>query len=318
MRYLNRALICAMLLALAPAASWAEEVPWEITKTETVESPPASVTLEYKPQIGEYRYGATFASQGVLLLPGQTEQAKLQTNSEMVLKQRVKDYDSAEGVWSIEWSLVKGTMTSPDFDRATLQLPRIELRMDKTGAVRQVKGLEMLGTTPGLPRGKALGEILSQLRFPGFPSKALAAGDTWDQQYALQIPGCDAVSVKSVSQLEGFARIDNVDCAKIRTTYEAPFAFPADDASPGRVLAGTEKAEFYTYFDYAGGKVVQSHGTITLSADTKLAGDTPAEPSAAESPEPKPAPAEVKHDLSIEHHIVMRLQPQATSGEKQP
>lgn len=344
MRYIRFIPLALCLFVAAPPTLHADEISWESRQTEKVENPPQTVRLEYRFSVNDLsKYRITVAGDGQVKLPGQTEQASLQTHSKMTFARRVTASAAESGTWHVQWELIKGNLSIPEFDPMPVNLPRIELDMDKYGAVRSLKGPEKLANTPGLPPGKTMGDILTQLKSPGFPQKDLRVGDKWEQTYSVQIPGQKAVPVKATSELVGFERVLKTDCARIKTTYEAPFAFVQDEAGsvPGGggtgaiSLVGKEAGEFWTCFAYKEGKVIMSHGSIRLMADARS--DTPEdsapppEKAAAPAPDAEPGaaaaiaapPAEIptladsKHDLNVKFDVVSELLPQEpTEAEK--
>lgn len=347
MKCLRPVLILVCLLAACGACAWAAQIDWEIANLEKVAQPPQSVALEYKFPEGESRrYDVTVAGVGVLKLPGQTSETRLQTNSDLTFVEQVMPKPLQDGIWRISRKLVKGEMTLPDFGKLPVSAPALEIEMDKYGAVRTIKGLDQLSSTFGLPSDKAMADILTQTKSVGFPKKDLKVNDTWTDQYAVQLANQKSVAITATSVLAGFDRILKTDCATIVTKYEAPFSFALDatdekpagdqkdasapDAKP-KVFAGTEKGEFRTYFSYSDGKIMQSYGTIELTADldtgtkteTKAADDkpaAPAAPAAASDAKPASAPATsteiAKHDLSVTYYITSLYNPEPAKDAK--
>lgn len=326
MRLLQCALLSVCLFAACLCCAWSAQIDWEIATSQKVEKPPDSVRLEYGLGNNEaQRYDVTVAGEGVMKLPGQERQSKLQTNSELTFVDQVLSSNPADGFWRIRRTLKTGTMTITDYGKMPVFVPTIEIEMDKHGAVRTVKGLDKLSSTPGLPTDKGMAEILSQLRSLGFPSKELRVNDKWDQDYTVQVAGQKPITIKTTSTLTGFDRVEKTDCATIVTTYEAPFSLSLDaidektttPAAKSRALVGKEKGEFRTHFSYGDGKIMESFGSIELTADLETGGKTveqkPSEPAplagAASTEKPK-------HDLDVKYYVTSLLNPQPVKDAK--
>lgn len=334
MRILKSVLISACLL-LSVASAWAEQIDWEIANLEKVAQPPVSIALEYKFAENEVRrYDVTLAGVGALKLPGQNEEAKLQTNSELTFVEQVAPKNPSDGVWRISKKLVKGQMTLPDFGQLPVSAPTVEIDMDKYGAVRAIKGLDQLSSTFGLPADQGMADTLSQLKSVGFPKKDLKVNDTWDDDYAVQLAGQKAIAIKATSTLIGFDRVLKTDCATILTKYEVPFVFRLDakdqksvsevktseSAVPTqkpKAFVGKEKGEFRTYFSYADGKIMQSYGTIELTADVDTGKPTDEKP-ASSAPAVSAASNEPpKHDLDVKYYVTSVYNPAPVKDAKQ-
>jgi len=319
MKSLRLILLVLGILGTASAVRTAEVE----TSTDSggVKNPPESLRLEYKFDVGEIRrYDITITGEGVVRLPGQKEQAKLETTSSLTYLQHVTAYIPEEEVWRIEWNMVRGVMTIPEFGDVSLTIPPLKLETDKYGAVRSIEGLEELDVAAGVPQQKALGDILAQLRFPGFPQKEVGVDDIWEHEYAIRLPNRPPMKIRTVSELVGFERVNGADCAKIHTTYEVPFSLElaestSDDSAKGEPssLTGMEKGDIWTYFAYDEGKVIRTSATIELAADIGSAEEAPDEKTpqsgASESrPSEGEAPAEkTKHDLSVKYRMLSQF-----------
>lgn len=330
MKSLKLVQISMCLLLLCLGCAWADKIDWEIANAEKVANPPKSVALEYKFTENEARrYDVTLAGEGMIKLPGQDQEAKLQTNTELTFVDQVMPKTTSDEVWHVRRKLTKGEMTIPEFGKLPVAAPQLEIDMDKYGAVRGIKGLDQLSSTFGLPTDKGLAEILSQLKFVGFPKNDLKVNDTWNEDYSVQLAGQKPVTIKVTSTLTGFDRVLKTDCATILTKYEAPFSFslgatdekspddgktPKDTASAksSGVLVGTEKGEFRTYFSYTEGKIVQSYGKIELTADLNT-GEKPAEATPATKADEQP-----KHALDVRYYVSSIVNPAPVVDAKQP
>lgn len=347
MKLLKSALISVCLLLLCVSYLQAEQIDWEIANLEKVVQPPKSIALEYRfSEDQSHNYDVTVAGIGTLRLPGQESESKLQTNSELRFSEKVIGKAVSDGVWRISRKLTKGEMTLPDFGKMPVTAPPLEIEVDKYGAVRSMKGLDQLASTLGLPADQAMADILSQLRFVGFPKKELKVNDTWDDKYAVQLSGQKPIALSVTSSLVGFDRVMKIDCATIVTKYEAPFVFSLDErdgkdpgdakiveatatAQKSKALVGIEKGEFHTYFSYDYGNVVQSYGHIELTADldtgSKATDDRatsppPAAGAASDAKQPAVAPAGTttpKHDLDVKYYVTSILSTTAGADAKQ-
>jgi hypothetical protein len=357
MKYLKSVVISVCLLLLCLPCARAEQIDWETANSEKVANPPQSVALEYRFIDNEIRrYDVTLAGVGTLRLPGQSQQTKLQVNSELTFVEQVAPKNTSDDIWHIIRKLVKGEMTIPDFGKLPVMVPQLDITMDKYGAVRTIKGLDQLSSTFGLPPDQGMADILSQLKFVGFPKKDLKVNDTWDDDYAVQLAGQKPITIKATSTLTDFCRVLKTDCATILTKYEVPFAFSLDTKDPKSVsdsktsesaatqkpkaFVGKEKGEFRTYFSYVDGKIMQSYGTIELTADVdagaKTADEKPADAAPAVGPvsaapavstasDGKPAtPAASavskegsKHDLDVKYDVMSVFNPAAVKDVKQ-
>lgn len=312
---LKRVLTIMCLLLISLCAAQAEQVDWEIANIERVTNPPESVALEYKFGDNEVRrYDVKLAGEGTMKLPGQAQEAKLQTNGDMVFTEQVLPQATASDTWRIRRTLAKGEITVPDFGTMTVAVPQLEVEVDKYGAVRTLKGLDGLSSTFGLPPDRSMADVLSQLKFVGFPRKAIKQGESWEDTYSIALAGQEAIPVKVTSTLSGFDRVQKTDCATVVSKYEAPFSFALDPiadksagdakaAGKGRTLTGTEKGEFRTYFSYADGKIMQSYGTIELTADLDKAASTTAAAAASATAEA------AKHDLNVKYYVTSIYNP---------
>jgi hypothetical protein len=332
MRYLHHILLCVSLtlVVFLPVSADRVELP-PVDDASKVENPPESLRLEYKFDVGEIRrYDITVTGQGFVKLPGQKEKAKFESNSDLTFTQHVTAHVPAEEVWRMDWDMIKGVMTIPEFGEMVLTIPSLELEMDKYGAIRKMKGLENLALTPGLPQQSTMGDVLGQLKFLGFPQKPVRVDDTWEQEYAIQIPDQDPLRIKVTSKLTGYERVDEKDCAKITATYEAPFKLqikkgdenkPSAGGDDGKAeplfFVGKEKGERHTYFIYGEGRILQSYATIELIADVQ----SDKKPAEAKPDEIKPPPADEsaaqkqeqeemqKHDLALKYTLVSHYNP---------
>jgi len=330
MKSLKPILITVWLLTQCAPCAWPEQVDWEKATSEQVAHPPQAVALEYRFIENEVRrYDVKLAGEGMLKLPGQSESTKLQTTGEMIFTEQVMPKDTSDDYWRISRKLAKGEMTIPDFGKLPMAAPQIEFDINKRGAVRTIKGLDQLSSTFGLPADKGLADILSQLRFVGFPDKELKVSDTWDDSYSIQLAGQEKIPVKVTSTLIGFDRVLKTDCATILTKYEIPFSFSIDTTDsktganakttgetatpqPNARFVGKETGEFRTYFSYTDGKIVQSFGTIELTADMD-AGDKPSVKATANSAAATATTAgeSSKHGLSVKYYVTSTLSPAA-------
>jgi hypothetical protein len=236
----------------------------------------------------------------------------------------------------MEWDMIKGVLSLPEFGNITLTIPSLEFEMDKYGKISKVTGLEDLAVAPGLPQQDNMAKTLGQLTSLGFPEKSLKVGDTWEQEYKIEVKNQEPVVMKTKSKLLGYEVMDKADCAIIVTTYETPFKLtdkPAGDeeskpAEPAgavdakekekekpAVLTGIEKGELTVHFAYTEGKIMRTNGIIEVTAD--LEGK---EASAVETPIPKDASPEVaaelkaederaKHDISIKYTMTSVFNP---------
>lgn len=341
--------VCLVAAILSPLA--AQRVELLIDEGNKVKDPPEVVNLQYKFEPGELRrYDITVTGNGLVKLPGQDEQAKLLSYTTLTFIQHAKSFVESDGVWKMEWDMISGTMNLAEFGDIYLTIPPVDLEMDKYGAVRSIKGLEGFPVSPGLPQSKVMGDILGQMKSVGFPHKGLKLGDEWEDSYTVKMPDQEPVMVKTVSKLVEYEHIQKWDCAKIQTTYDIAFTLkvtlgqepvaasekPApggdDTASPAATeqkpitLKGQEKGELWTYFAYREGKLIQTYGSMELSADVE--GTPPAvaaktetkqqEPQAAtpkddQSSGAPPAPDllidKPKHDLYVKYEMVSKFNP---------
>jgi len=343
--------LCLVAAVLSPVS--AQRVELLIDEGNKVTNPPEVVNLQYKFELGELRrYDITVTGDGLVKLPGQDEQAKLLSYTTLTFIQHAKSFVESDGVWKMEWDMISGTMNLPEFGDICLTIPPVDLEMDKYGAVRSMKGLEDFPVSPGLPQSKVLGDILGQMKSLGFPHKGLRLGDQWEDKYTVKVPDQEPVNVKTVSKLVEFEHIQKWDCVKIQTTYETPFTLKVtlepepvaasekpvpggdDKSSPAATeqtpitLKGQEKGEFWTYFAYGEGKLIQTYGSMELSADiegapsTDTAAKTETKPRETQAAPPKddknsgapPAPdlltERPKHDLYVKYEMVSKFNPQ--------
>ncbi len=324
-------LILVVLLGLACGA-FAQEATLPINEGGKVANPPKSLQLEYRFQVGEYRrYDMVIIGEGFLQLPGQTEKSKLETRTELTFMQHVEAFVPKDGVWRMEWDMIRGALTLPEFGEITLTIPSLQYEMDKYGAISKVKGLEELAVAPGLPQQESMAKSLGQLTSVGFPKKELKLGDTWEQEYQIEVQDQEPITVKTTSKLLDYEILDGVNCAKILTTYETPFRLSdkkkdaeekpkpggAEDASAEKpvVLVGSEKGEFCTHFAYGDGKIMRISGTLEITAD--LEGKEPVavniEPPSTATPEEaarmKQEQEMLKHDVSIKYTMTSVFNP---------
>lgn len=349
MKILKRVILTAFLALSVMAPLWAQRVELLIDEGDKVKDPPATVNLEYTFKPGELRrYDVTVQGDGNVQLPGQKEKARILSQTTMTFVQHVKSYNPTEGIWKMEWDMIKGMLTIPEFGDTWLTVPPIDFEMDKYGAIRNIKGMDELTMSPGLPQSKVFGDILNQLRAVGFPHKPLHVGDKWEDKYVISIPDQDTITVTAVSELIGFERVSKTDCAKIHTTYETPFTLkvppakkaeePAKEGTPSGqdppataaadekpiVLKGKEKVESWAHFAYDEGRLIQSFGSIELSADIQSGDkatvtqakteDKPAKPETTIKIDEKgPAPdllvEKPKNDLYVKFQMISKYNP---------
>ncbi len=315
--------LCILALSLLCAgfqSVGAEDASENGVKIEKIDNPPAGVTLEYKFKVGEMRrYNMTIDGMGVFALPKDSDETKLETHTNLCVIQHATAYLPKEQIWKLEVDVVKAAMKIPDFGETLLTFPPIDLEVDKYGQVRQIKGLEDFVATSAQTKDKKIGNIISQLKFLGFPQRELRVGDTWEQEYFIEALD-QLLTVKATSKLVGFERVDGKDCAKIETKYNVPFklemkknqeASGEDDSAKGaskRFLVGTEKAERITHFAYDEGKIMHSQATIALVADIQTENST--SDSDTSSASQKKDSASERHDLDVKYTIVSRFDPE--------
>ncbi len=347
MKLLKFAISVALLASAALSPLQAQRVELLIDEGDKVKDPPEKLILQYNFVPGELRrYDVTIQGDGSVQLPGQKEKAKVLSYTTMTFLQHVKSLDPTNQIWKVEWDMLKGQMTIPEFGDMLLTIPPIDYQMDKFGAIKQVKGMEDLTVTPGMTQGKVFGDILNQLKALGFPHKSLVVGDQWEDKYTVKIEGQDPVTITCTSKLVGYEKIRKSDCAKIHTTYKTPFvlkvpqapatetsgkdipggqdAKPADTVQkPPIQLKGEEKVEYWTYFSYGDGKLIQSFGTIELSADIVKDGADPNKTKSPEPPKETPKPAtpdkgtapdtqipQPNHDLYVKFQMIAKHNPE--------
>ena len=328
---MKKPIITILSVLLLASFALAAEVKIPIDEGGKVANPPESLQLEYKYKVGEYRrYDMLILGKGSVQLPGQKEKSKLETSSDLTFAQHVEAYVPKDGIWRMEWDMIKGVLNLPEFGDITLTIPSLQFEMDRYGKISKVTGFEDLAVTPGLPKQDSMAKTLGQLTSLGFPKKELKVGDTWDQEFKIEIKDQDPVVMKTTSKLLGYEVMDKADCAIIQTTYETPFKLAdkpkaadepkvAGDADKPEekptVLVGTEKGDFVMHFAYTEGRIVRTEGTSEITAD--LEGK---KISAVETPIPKDASPEAaaelkaeeeqaKHDVSIKYTMTSVYNP---------
>lgn len=334
MKTLKKFIITILSALFLISITCAEEVKMPIDEGEKVANPPVSLQLEYKFKVGEdRRYDMVVIGEGSVQLPGQKEKSKLESRTDLTFIQHVAAHVPKDGIWRMEWDMIKGVLNLPEFGNITLTIPSLEFEMDKYGKISKVTGLEDPAGAPGLPQQDNMAKTLGQLTSLGFPEKELKVGDIWEREYKIEIKDQEPVVMKTKSKLLGYEVMDKADCAIIVTTYETPFKLtdkPASDeeskpAGAGdakekekekpAVLTGIEKGDFTVHFAYTEGKIMRTNGILEVTAD--LEGK---EASAVEIPIPKDASPEVaaelkaeneraKHDISVKYTMTSVFNP---------
>ena len=322
-------ILCILLLTSALAAQEIQDPPDSSGK---VKNPPKELQLEYKFKVGEYRrYDMVIIGEGAVRLPGQSERSKFEARTEFTFAQHAKAFAPKDGIWRMEWDMIRGALTLPEFGEMTLTVPSLTFEMDKYGTISKVSGLEDLAITPGLPKEDSMGKALGQLTSFGFPKKALKIGDTWEQEFRVEIPGQDPVPIKTTSKLIDFEIMEGSNCAKIVTTYETPFKLTEnkpdsepqishgagdDGAERPKSLSGIEKGEYCMHFAYDEGRIMRISGTLSVTADLdgkKPVADTDIPLPKDINPETEAqikAQAEMaKHDVSIKYTMTSVYNP---------
>lgn len=321
-------ILCILLLA---SFALAEEVTIPVDEGGAVKNPPKELQLEYKFKVGEYRrYDMVMIGEGMVQLPGQNEKSKLETRTELTFAQHAKAFVPKDEVWRMEWDMIRGALTLPDFGEITLTIPSLQFEMDKYGAISKMTGLESMAVTPGLPKDETMAKALGRLTSFGFPRKLLKVGDTWQQEFKIEIADQEPVVVKATSKLVEYEVMEAADCAKIVTTYEAPFKLtakkpdePSKSAGSGdsageekpTSISGIEKGEFCMHFAYAEGRIMRVSGTVETTADLDGKKSAAAETSVPVGTDPETASnlkaqAEMaKHDVSIKYTMTSVYNP---------
>lgn len=318
------AIIILAILFLACTAL-AQEVRPPADEGGKVANPPESLQLEYKFKTGEYRrYDMTIIGEGILKLPGQTEISKMESRSELTFIQHVKAHLPKEGIWRMELDMIRGDLTIPEFGAITLTIPSLQFEMDKYGKISKVTGLDELAIAPGLPQQGGMAKCLEQLLSLGFPQRELKAGDSWEQEYTVQVDGQDPVSVKTTSRLLGYEALDGADCAKILTSYETPFKLSdkntGEDESRNQpvILTGTEKGEFCMHFAYGEGRIMRLSGATEITADLEGRKVSTIEPVVPGDTHPETA-AEIRTQVErLKHDISMKFTMTSVYNPKMP
>lgn len=312
MRYVIRILLILMSLIMIRSVLFAEELDWETLKTEKIVNPPESVTLEYKFDTSKVRqYEMTAASEGSVIMPGETEKVKMQTNTKLKFNQEASGPDK-DGLWQVYWKNIQGATNIQGFKEFQISLPDMLVAMEKYGAVKEIKGTEKLTQRANLPGSSSVDSLISQLKSPGFPQRPLKLSDLWEREFTVQTSSGQTVKLTTAYQIVGFERVSNYDCVKIRSTYETPFTLPLQTSEDGKEqdassVIGVEKGEFQTYFAYNEGKIVLSYGVIELSADTKKvekAEDSSPPGGGSEAATPS---VNKPHEINIKYHISTQL-----------
>ncbi len=350
MRYLKHLLISYLaFVSIIPA--FAQRVELLIEEGGAVENPPESLQLEYKFKVGDVRkYDINIDGEGMMRLPGQEEQSKFEARTTMRVVQKVSSQLPSNEGWRIEWDTIKATLLLPEFGEIYMTIPHIEYEVDKYGKVRKLNGIDELALCPGLPQQKTLGNVLSQLPFGGFPRKEVKPDETWEDLYEIQIPSQQSSRISVKSRLMGFERIREFDCAKIETTYEAPFkldlsklrksdtavkAAQAKDESKSKtsekteaktvdkaqIISGTESGSIWSYFAYKEGFMVQVYANIDLHADIEgEEGSTSAKPADNKALVPavdeSPDTHKILHDIDLKFLTVCLLVPEKDEEEQ--
>jgi len=328
---IRRSLTVVSAFLLLSSAALAVDAQTSADEGGAVASPPESLRLEYKFKPGEYqRYDMTIIGKGSFRLAGQTEKSKLETRSELTFLQHAKAESPEGGPWTMEWHMIRGALTLPDFGEITLTIPSLRFEMDKAGKVSKLSGLEELAVSADSQGQQEMSKTLTQLISTGFPDRELKAGDTWEHEYKIELPGQDPITAKATSRLEGFEVLDSADCAKITTSYETPFKLKPGNSPEGepnaaaaaevdaRVLSGTERGEFYMHFAYEEGRIARVSGTVEITADLGAKRIDASEAAAPADTHPEVAEQFKKEQELLAHDVGMRFTMTSVYNPKLP
>lgn len=271
--------LCLPVLAADPTPKPAPATapPPVIDEGGKVENPPESVELAYSFEKGQTsRYQVQTMNRGKFRLLNQKQEVPLNTITEMFFRQTVRD--EQDGVYRVEWMLQSGTVRIPGFGQSVLTLPELTYSLDKRGTVQKISGLDKLALLPGKPQQKSFALTLGQLRFQGFPTKALKVGDEWTRDCAIDLPNNEKVPVKVTSKLIGYERYDGHDCAKIESKYDYPVKLTIEDKDNGKLtLEGKESGVMVMRFAYKEGKMIRTEGDVKSEAKVLKADGKPSD-----------------------------------------
>lgn len=231
-----------------------------------VENPPEELNLAYKFKPGQInRYQVRMTNKGSFRLLQQDKDVDLNTVTEMIFIQQVKSEE--DGLYKVEWLMQAGEVRIPDFGNSVISIPDITYTMDERGNVKKMSGLAHLAILPGKPQQKTMATLLGELRFQGFPDKALKVGDEWSHENQVESPEGYKFTIKTISKLVGYEKYDKYDCANIETKYDYPVKLVVDDKTFGKLrLEGKESGKILTRFAFKEGKMIRSEGDIKSEA----------------------------------------------------
>jgi len=279
-------LICLMLALSVPGFTAEPDAaqppanttpPAIIDEGGKVEDAPEKLELLYKFEKGQAsKYQVQIMNRGKFRLLNQTKETSLNTVTEMFFRQTVKD--EQDGLYKVVWALQSGTVRIPQFGQSVITLPELTYTMDERGVIQAISGLDKLALLPGKPQQKSFALTLGQLRFQGFPKKALAVGEEWTRECSLDLPGSEKLPVKVNCKLLGYEKCDGYDCAKIETKYDYPVKITLDDKANGKLsLEGKESGAMITRFAYKEGKMIRTEGDIKSEAKVLEADGKPSD-----------------------------------------
>lgn len=274
MRHRYLPLIClllALFLPLHAAEPAAVPTPTEasapvIDEGARVENPPETLELAYRFEKGQVnKYQVLIMNRGKFRLLNQKEESDLNTITEMFFRQSIKD--EQDKLFTVIWSLLSGVVRIPGFGQSVMTLPELTYSMDDHGTVHKVLGLDKLALLPGKPQQKSFALTLGQLRFQGFPKRALKVGDEWTRDCAIDLSDNEKIPIKVTSKLIGYEHYDKWDCAKIESSFSYPIKLTIEDKVTGKLtLEGKESGRVVARFAYKEGKMIRTEGDVTSEA----------------------------------------------------
>ncbi len=238
----------------------------------------STVTLEYKMPSGQIlRYESREDSRQIMDVMGQVMETNSVSSSKFSFQgkgRQGKDFILAVTIDDITASIntMQGDM-SPDMKPVIGK--GFDMILSPLGIEIDVSGAKAL--TYSSPDGVRNLSAGFKVFFPDLPGKRVNVGDSWPSRYAIeeQSDSMDLrIDIDSVNTLEGFEKIDGMDCARVSAKLTGVISGTGSQQGMGLQFSGKLTGTDTWYFAVKEGLYVKSKGESSSDIAVEVSGMT--------------------------------------------
>ncbi len=240
--------------------------------------PAQAVVLRYEPKVGSaYRYKQSLAGRMETSMAGVDQTMRMEFTGELNYSEKI--LSQTDQVSRVERELLGGQgEIKLDGDGETFDMPRgtVTAEVDRLGRIVRVQEGEFEGDE-GMPpiMGPSAESMANWSQFSAFPEGEIQSGDSWSGKLALPLTSeGPEIEVRYSSELLAVTTFQDRKCAKLRTSFTAPFNVDAGEllgAGGEQGEGGVEadlKGDLLWYYDYENSVYVYTEGTV--GADMRM------------------------------------------------